>query len=102
MSRQSQNQIRAVISGTGADLPEKVLTNSDLEQMVDTENDWIVQRTGIAERRIAEKDTSTSDLAANAARQALKSAQIELIFRLYFQAMQYQNIAINGPYMGLF
>ena len=77
MSTQSQNQIRAVISGTGADLPEKVLTNSDLEQMVDTENDWIVQRTGIAERRIAEKDTSTSDLAANAARQALKGAQID-------------------------
>lgn len=77
MSRQSQNQIRAVISGTGADLPEKVLTNSDLEQMVDTESDWIIQRTGIAERRIAEQDTSTSDLAANAARRALKSAQID-------------------------
>ncbi len=64
----------AFISGTGSYLPERRLTNLDLEKMVDTSDEWIVQRTGIRERRIAEKTDSTSDLATRAARVALKEA----------------------------
>ncbi len=64
------------IVGTGAYLPEKVLTNKDLEKMVDTTDEWIVSRTGIRERRIAAKDQASSDLALPAAEQALKMAGI--------------------------
>ncbi|WP_124727636.1 beta-ketoacyl-ACP synthase III [Staphylospora marina] len=62
------------ILGTGAYLPEKVLTNRDLEKMVDTTDEWIVSRTGIRERRIAAPDQASSDLAVEAARQALEHA----------------------------
>ncbi|MCE2400325.1 ketoacyl-ACP synthase III [Candidatus Poribacteria bacterium] len=65
------------IIGTGSYLPETVLTNSDLEKMVDTSDEWILQRTGIAERRIAEDDIATSDLSVQAARLAIKKAQID-------------------------
>lgn len=64
------------ILGTGAYLPEKVLTNADLEKMVDTNDEWIVSRTGIRERRIAASDEAASDLATQAARQALERAGI--------------------------
>ena len=67
----------AAITGTGSYLPETVLTNFDLEKMVDTSDEWIRQRTGIVERRIAEDDTATSDLSVQAARLALKRAQID-------------------------
>ncbi len=67
----------AAITGTGSYLPETVLTNFDLEKMVDTSDEWIRQRTGIAERRIAEDDTATSDLSVQAARLAIKRAQID-------------------------
>jgi len=77
MPEQSQNQIRSAIIGTGAHLPEKVLTNADLEQIVETSDDWILQRTGISERRIAEDNVPTSGLATHAARQAIKTAQID-------------------------
>lgn len=56
----------ARIAGTGRALPKRVLTNADLEQMVDTSDEWIVERTGIRERRIADPDTATSDLVAEA------------------------------------
>ncbi|MFP4176656.1 MAG: beta-ketoacyl-ACP synthase III [Planctomycetota bacterium] len=62
------------ICGLGSYLPEKVLTNHDLEQMVETSDEWITKRTGIKERRIAAEDEATSDLAANAAREALADA----------------------------
>ncbi|MFD1426596.1 beta-ketoacyl-ACP synthase III [Kroppenstedtia sanguinis] len=65
------------IIGTGAYLPEKVLTNADLEKMVDTNDEWIVSRTGIRERRIAADDQASSDLAVEAGRRALESAGIE-------------------------
>ncbi len=65
------------ISGTGSYLPEKTLTNADLEKMVDTNNDWIVARTGIEERRIASPQENTTDLAAHAARKALEAAQLK-------------------------
>jgi 3-oxoacyl-[acyl-carrier-protein] synthase III len=72
------------ITGVGSYVPAKVLTNHDLEKMVDTSDDWIVTRTGIRERRIAAKDEFTSDLGAKAAQRAMKMAgvtadQIELI-----------------------
>ena len=62
------------ILGLGACLPEKVLTNFDLEKMVDTTDEWIRTRTGILERRIAEKGVAASDLGAGAAKEALKQA----------------------------
>ncbi|MDD3904931.1 MAG: ketoacyl-ACP synthase III [Candidatus Omnitrophica bacterium] len=62
------------ILGLGAYLPEKILTNKDLEKMVDTTDEWIVSRTGIKERRIAREDEATSDMATEAAKRALKDA----------------------------
>ena len=56
--------MRVGISGLGFYVPEKVLTNNELEKMVETSDEWIRTRTGISERRIAEKGTGTSDLAA--------------------------------------
>lgn len=72
------------ISGTGSYLPEKVLTNHDLAKIVDTSDEWIVERTGIRERHIAGENESTSDMAAQAARRAIDAAgiaaeQIDLI-----------------------
>ncbi|HXU80326.1 MAG TPA: beta-ketoacyl-ACP synthase III [Polyangia bacterium] len=62
--------------GTGRALPERVLTNHDLEAMVDTSDAWIVERTGIRERRILEKSLATSDLATMAARNACEAAGV--------------------------
>jgi 3-oxoacyl-[acyl-carrier-protein] synthase-3 len=64
------------ITGTGGCLPERVLTNAELERMVDTSDEWIRTRTGIRERRIAAPDETTCDLAERAARQALDAAGI--------------------------
>ncbi len=64
------------ISGTGSYLPEKVLTNADLEKMVETSDEWIAERTGIRKRHIAADDETTCDLAEAAARQALAAAGI--------------------------
>ena len=69
-------QINAGILGTGYYLPEKILTNSDLEKIVDTSDEWITERTGIKERRIAADDVATSDLAMRAAEMALKDAKV--------------------------
>lgn len=65
------------IIGLGSYLPPKILTNEDLEKMVDTSDEWITTRTGIKERRIAEDGVATSDLAVNAAGEALKNAKIK-------------------------
>lgn len=62
---------RATITSVGRFVPERVLANRDLEQMVDTSDDWIVERTGIKERRIVPSGTGTSELAAAAAQEAL-------------------------------
>ncbi|MBX9667359.1 MAG: ketoacyl-ACP synthase III [Candidatus Obscuribacterales bacterium] len=67
---------RAKVRSIGTALPEKVLSNFDLEKMVETSNDWIVERTGIHTRRIAEKGVTTSDLAADATRKALAAANV--------------------------
>ncbi|MEO8038411.1 MAG: beta-ketoacyl-ACP synthase III [Betaproteobacteria bacterium] len=69
--------MHARIVGTGAYLPEKVLTNRDLESMVDTSDEWIFSRTGIRERHIAAPNEHASDLAFHAAKQALHAANIE-------------------------
>ena len=69
-------QINAGILGTGYYLPEKILSNSDLEKIVDTSDEWITERTGIKERRIAADDVATSDLALRAAEMALKDAKV--------------------------
>jgi 3-oxoacyl-[acyl-carrier-protein] synthase-3 len=68
--------IRAKIIGTGAYAPKRVLTNADLEKMIDTDDEWIQQRSGIRERRIVDETEATSDLAVNAARQALERANL--------------------------
>jgi 3-oxoacyl-[acyl-carrier-protein] synthase-3 len=67
----------ARVVGTGSYLPAKVLTNRDLESMVDTTDDWIYTRTGIRQRHIAADDERTSDLALAASRKALEAAGIE-------------------------
>lgn len=64
------------ITGIGSYLPEKVLTNKDLESMVDTTDEWILARTGISQRHIADKSQVTSDLALIAAKQALSEAKL--------------------------
>jgi len=66
----------AAIVGTGSYAPERVMANADFEKIVDTTDEWITTRTGIRERRFATEDEATSDLAAEAARRALKAAGI--------------------------
>lgn len=69
--------IHTRIVGTGSYLPEKVLTNRDLEALVETTDEWIYSRTGIRARHVAADAEVTSDLACNASRQALKAAGVE-------------------------
>lgn len=69
--------LRAKIIATGSYAPERKLANSDLEKMVDTSDEWITERTGIKERHIAAKEQSTSDLAFEAAKNALKNAGLK-------------------------
>jgi len=66
----------ASIIGTGSYLPERILTNADLEVMVETSHQWIVERTGILERRIAGENEFTSHMAAEAAKAAIENAGI--------------------------
>jgi 3-oxoacyl-[acyl-carrier-protein] synthase-3 len=69
---------RSVVLGCGSYLPSRVLTNGELAQTVDTSDEWIVQRTGIHERRIAATGELTSDLALHAARAALAHAKVDV------------------------
>lgn len=69
--------ITAVIRSTGGYLPKKIVTNADLEKLVDTSDEWIVKRTGIKERRLAEKHETTGTMAIEAAKQALANAKLE-------------------------
>lgn len=68
---------RVAIVGTGSYVPDKVLTNAELEKMVETTDEWIITRSGIRERRIAAPGQATSDLATEAALRALESAQVK-------------------------
>lgn len=67
-------QLKSRITGTGSYVPEKILSNSDLEKMVDTSDDWITERTGIKERRISNESQVTSDLCYEASKKALRHA----------------------------
>jgi 3-oxoacyl-[acyl-carrier-protein] synthase III len=69
--------IRAKISALGTYVPPRVLSNADLERMVDTNNEWIMTRVGIRERHIAEKGIASSDLAVEASRKALAQRRLE-------------------------
>ena len=69
--------VRAKIIGTGSYVPERILRNADLEGLVDTSDEWIVERTGIRERRIANEKQAASDLAYEASKAALKSAGLK-------------------------
>jgi 3-oxoacyl-[acyl-carrier-protein] synthase-3 len=71
--------MRSFIAGTGSYAPEKVLTNADLEKMVETSDQWIVERTGIRERHVAAPDQATSDLALVAAERALADAGLAAV-----------------------
>ncbi|MEA3211892.1 MAG: 3-oxoacyl-[acyl-carrier-protein] synthase [Chthoniobacter sp.] len=75
-TRTHQPKRTVSIIGTGSYLPEKILTNAELEKLIDTSDEWITTRTGIRERRIAADDEYTSDLAAHAARAAMENAEI--------------------------
>lgn len=76
--RAGRPHLRTVsITGMGSYVPSRILTNADLEAMVETTDEWITSRTGIKERRLAAPDETTSDMAAEAGRRALKTAGIE-------------------------
>ncbi|MBI4615952.1 MAG: beta-ketoacyl-ACP synthase 3, partial [Planctomycetes bacterium] len=70
----SGDGVRVRIAGTGLALPERILTNAELEKMIDTTGEWIVQRTGIRERRLASPEETTSVLATRAASETLERA----------------------------
>ena len=72
-----QTRAGAKISSVGAYVPPRLLTNADLEKMVDTNNQWIVERTGIHQRHLVEKGVATSDLAVEAAKRCLAARGIE-------------------------
>ncbi len=72
-----RKELRSVVLGVGAYLPARTLTNEDLEKMVDTTSEWIVQRTGIRERHIAAEGETTSMLGTEAAKRALANAGVE-------------------------
>jgi 3-oxoacyl-[acyl-carrier-protein] synthase-3 len=74
--KRSKKEARVGITGVGCFLPKKILTNADLEKMVDTSDEWITKRTGIKERRIADENTAASDMAREACLDALDDANL--------------------------
>ena len=73
----SAEHVRTVILGTGSELPSRVMTNAELERMVDTSDEWITTRTGIKERRILEEGKGNADMAYRASLRALEDAGLE-------------------------
>jgi 3-oxoacyl-[acyl-carrier-protein] synthase-3 len=73
----SGSQRRSVVLGTGSELPSKVITNTDLEKIVDTSDEWITVRTGIKKRRVLEEGKGNAEMAFHAAVRALEDAKIE-------------------------
>jgi 3-oxoacyl-[acyl-carrier-protein] synthase-3 len=73
----SANGRRIGITGLGVNVPDRVFTNKDLEQFVDTSDEWIVERTGIRERRFATQEEALTDIAAPAVRKALENARVD-------------------------
>lgn len=88
---QNNDQKRMKIIGMGVYVPEKVLTNADLEKMVETSDEWIVSRSGIRERHVARPDQATSDLGVEAARAALADAGLGI------EAIDLILVATNTP-----
>jgi len=74
----SSNKIYASFCSIGAYVPDRIMTNKDLEKMLDTTDEWITKRTGIKERRIASEDESTSDMGAKAAKLALDRSDVSV------------------------
>jgi hypothetical protein len=72
-----EEEMRSFIAGTGSYVPEKVLSNRELEKMVETSDEWIVERTGIRERRVAAPEEASSDLAVKASIRALEMAALD-------------------------
>jgi len=70
-------RVTGVISGIGTAVPERTISNQDLERLVDTSDEWIVSRTGIKERHVVDRGTNTSDLVARAASDALEMAGLD-------------------------
>ena len=70
------SSVNAIISGTGSSVPSRVVTNADLEKIVDTSDEWIVTRTGIKERRIAEEGEHLAPFCIEACRHALDAAGV--------------------------
>src|SRR5687767_7337152 len=73
----SEAQRRSVILGTGSEVPAKIVTNRDLEKIVDTSDEWITVRTGIKERRVLEDGKGNADMAFQAAKRALEDADMK-------------------------
>lgn len=73
-----KTSFKSMVTGLGFAVPEKVLTNADFENIVDTSEEWIKERTGMSERHIADESTATSDLATEAARKALAMAGLKV------------------------
>jgi 3-oxoacyl-[acyl-carrier-protein] synthase III len=73
----ARNEVRVGITGVGAHLPDQVVTNQALQEMVETSDEWIVERTGIRERRVAAADEAASDIALPAAHEALAQADAD-------------------------
>jgi len=76
--RMAEEKRKIKIVGTGFYVPDQLLTNTDLEKMVDTTDEWIITRTGIRERRIASAEQATSDLCLEASRRAIRNAHLEI------------------------
>jgi 3-oxoacyl-[acyl-carrier-protein] synthase-3 len=99
----SGQQTRACIAGWGAAVPEQRLTNADLEQRVDTTDEWIVERTGIRERRVASADETTASLATEAGMTAIKHAGItpeDVDLLIVATATPEQPIPHTGAFVG--
>src|ERR1700693_686309 len=73
----AQNGVAISITGLGCKVPDRIVTNDELAQYVDTTNEWILERTGIRERRMASKEEALSDVALPACRDALTQAGVE-------------------------
>ena len=86
MSQIQKSHVQKIVSkiaGTGSYLPKKILSNTDLEKIIDTTDEWIFTRTGIRERHIAAAGEFTSDLALEAAKNAILSAGIDASARYF-------------------
>ena len=77
MITSARSDVRATITGLGAYAPERVITNAELSQLVETSDEWIIERTGIRERRIAADEQALSDICLPAAQEALSQAGLD-------------------------